>query len=94
MVREADDGFEVSEAVPAELLLKRGELIDPSGVEPVPVTAGGEAAKLAGQLALEDWYARILDHGRKDSAEAVVRPDEMAQQRTSLLGNAVEKAFV
>ena len=47
MIGEADDSFEIGEAVPAELPLERGELIDPVTVDPMPVATGGEAAKLA-----------------------------------------------
>ena len=47
MIGQADDGFEPGEAVPAELPLERGELIDPAAVKPMPVAARSETAKLS-----------------------------------------------
>jgi hypothetical protein len=39
VIREADDCFEVCEAVPAELPLEHDELVDPPAVEPIPIAA-------------------------------------------------------
>lgn len=94
MIGEADDGFEPGEAVPAELPLERGQLIDPAAVEPMPVVAGGDAAELAGQFTLENWRTSVVDRGRNDPAEAVVGPDEVEEQRSPRFGNAVEEVGV
>ena len=94
MIGEADDGFEPGEAVPAELPLERGELIDPAAVEPMPVVARRDAAELAGQFTLENWRTGIVERGLKDPAKAVVGPDEVGEQRSPRFGYAVEEAGV
>ena len=78
VIGKTDDGFEPGEAVPAELLLKCGELIDPAAVESMPIATDYEAAKLTEQFTFDGWRARIVDHGGKDSAKAVVGTDEVA----------------
>lgn len=94
MIGEAGDCFEPGEAVPAELLLEPGELIDPAAVEAVPVVARGDAAESAEQFTFNNGRSDVFDHGWKDSAKAVVSAGEMAQQRSPVFGNAIEEAGV
>ena len=79
MIGQAGHGFEPGEAMPAELPLKRGELIDPAAVEPMPVAARSETAKLSTDFTPEAWRTGVVDHGREDSAKAVVGADKMVQ---------------
>ena len=63
MIGEADDGFKPGEAVPAELPLELGELIDPAAVETMPVMAGGDVAELARQFTFDNRRTCVFDHG-------------------------------